>query len=193
MITLARFPAAEILPKIGKNPSKIRVETDSGVWYPRVDSERLELFKDNQTCVSCGLIGTLFLLQSHRANPPRVGHNCFIEECPWCAIRSRPIHLHASGDYPHFNMYAIENNGRLILMTKDHIIPKSRGGADKLSNLQTMCTICNNRKGALLPEEQAAGIRKRQIDWAQANHQVLTRMELNHGSGSTQSISHQED
>lgn len=172
MITLATYAAEMILPLIGKSPSKIRVETDSGVWYPRVDSERLELFKNNQTCVSCGLIGTLFQLQQHRPNPPRVGHNCFIEHCPWCAIRSRPVHLHATGDYPHLNMYAVDFTGRLILMTKDHIIPKSRGGADNLSNLQTMCTTCNNRKGSLLPEEQAAGLRKNDIVWARVHQKV---------------------
>lgn len=45
----------------------------------------------------------------------------------------------------HFNLYG-EENGQLILMTKDHILPKSKGGKDKLSNYQTMCSICNNLK-----------------------------------------------
>ena len=31
-------------------------------------------------------------------------------------------------------------------MTKDHIIPKSKGGKNELSNYQTMCTYCNNEK-----------------------------------------------
>jgi len=38
-------------------------------------------------------------------------------------------------------------------MTKDHIIPKSAGGANHMDNLQTMCDQCNNRKGSKLPEE----------------------------------------
>lgn len=45
----------------------------------------------------------------------------------------------------HFNLYGVENN-KLILMTKDHILPKSKGGKDNLSNYQTMCCICNNLK-----------------------------------------------
>lgn len=33
-----------------------------------------------------------------------------------------------------------------IQMTKDHIIPKSFGGADNLNNMQTMCDRCNSKK-----------------------------------------------
>ena len=39
----------------------------------------------------------------------------------------------------HFNLYA--DDGTLI--TKDHIIPASKGGPDRVENMQTMCTVCN--------------------------------------------------
>jgi hypothetical protein len=35
---------------------------------------------------------------------------------------------------------------RMMLMTVDHIIPKSRGGGNTLENLQPMCSKCNNLK-----------------------------------------------
>ena len=43
----------------------------------------------------------------------------------------------------HFNLYAEDGT----LMTKDHIVPKSRGGQNLVSNMQTMCTTCNAAKG----------------------------------------------
>lgn len=42
-------------------------------------------------------------------------------------------------------------------LTVDHIIPRSRGGADVWENLVCACVKCNNRKGSRTPEE--AGIR----------------------------------
>ena len=43
----------------------------------------------------------------------------------------------------HFNLYTDDG----VLMTKDHIIPASKGGPDFVSNFQTMCEICNAEKG----------------------------------------------
>ena len=43
----------------------------------------------------------------------------------------------------HFNLYADDGT----LMTKDHIIPASKGGPDRVDNMQTMCTYCNKKKG----------------------------------------------
>ena len=34
-----------------------------------------------------------------------------------------------------------------IQMTKDHIVPKSKGGKNSLKNIQTMCEKCNLKKG----------------------------------------------
>ena len=34
-----------------------------------------------------------------------------------------------------------------IELTKDHIMPKSKGGSDELDNLQTLCGPCNFKKG----------------------------------------------
>lgn len=52
----------------------------------------------------------------------------------------------------HLNLYAIDENGKEVLMTKDHIIPKSKGGADDISNYQTMCERCNEAKGNRLED-----------------------------------------
>lgn len=43
----------------------------------------------------------------------------------------------------HFNLYADDGT----LMTKDHVVPKSKGGLDKVANMQPMCVRCNKKKG----------------------------------------------
>lgn len=48
----------------------------------------------------------------------------------------------------HFNLFA--DDGSLI--TKDHIVPKSKSGKDCVSNMQPMCKACNTEKGNYHPE-----------------------------------------
>ena len=38
-------------------------------------------------------------------------------------------------------------------LTRDHLVPLSRGGTNGWSNVLTACSSCNTRKGNLLPEE----------------------------------------
>jgi len=38
-------------------------------------------------------------------------------------------------------------------LTRDHLIPLSRGGANTWTNVLTACSTCNTRKGNLLPDE----------------------------------------
>lgn len=37
-------------------------------------------------------------------------------------------------------------------MTIDHILPKSKGGPNELSNYQMLCTVCNRNKGNKIEE-----------------------------------------
>lgn len=52
----------------------------------------------------------------------------------------------------HLNLYAIDENGKEVLMTKDHILPKSKGGQDHVENYQPMCVRCNKAKGNNIEE-----------------------------------------
>jgi 5-methylcytosine-specific restriction endonuclease McrA len=49
-----------------------------------------------------------------------------------------------------------ELKGRQFL-TRDHVLPVSRGGTNHWDNVVTSCSPCNNRKGGRLPRE--AGLR----------------------------------
>ena len=56
----------------------------------------------------------------------------------------------------HFNLYSSDD----VLMTKDHIFPKSKGGKDAIENMQTMCRICNKEKGSDIPENCSPDLKK---------------------------------
>jgi 5-methylcytosine-specific restriction endonuclease McrA len=67
--------------------------------------------------------------------------------CVSCGICGSFFALeNTNGETPHLEFYAI-SDGKEVLMTKDHIIPVSRGGKDHLDNYQTMCCVCNSAKG----------------------------------------------
>ena len=150
MITLGQFSTEFILPLIGKGKPPIRLMNHD----VRVNSNRLECLKRNQTCVTCHRTGTIFLLQRHIQGASRETIKCFIENCPWCYLHLLPHEKPPVGEYlsPHLNLYHVGRRGHLLLMTQDHILPRSAGGSNQVYNLQTMCRECNQAKGATIPK-----------------------------------------
>lgn len=117
LVHLAEFTLDEVLPHITLDDAKREYVVDGKSYLVRMNSDRYFVFAANRRCVSCGLEGSKMMLD---INP---------------------------GDQsPHFNLYA-EEKGRLILMTKDHILAKSKGGQDEIENYETTCSVCNNLKG----------------------------------------------
>lgn len=53
---------------------------------------------------------------------------------------------------PVLNLYGIRD-GLLVLMNRDHIIPKSLGGVDSIENLRPACEVCNGGRGNTLTDE----------------------------------------
>jgi 5-methylcytosine-specific restriction endonuclease McrA len=100
-----------------KDKSKDKLVEFDGDMISMV-SHRYWLFKHKGCkCVKCGLEGVYFAKEKDR-NAKRY----------------------------HFNLYGLRN-GVEVMITKDHIIPKSKGGKHHLSNYQTMCYDCNHEKG----------------------------------------------
>lgn len=126
MIVYAEYSAEQIMPLLirkanGEIIGKHVLLTEHGPFDVSLGSQRLQLFSKNHTCVACGITGSVFRLEAHSSDVNR----------------------------PHLNLYA-EKDGKWILMTKDHIVPKSKGGPDHPDNLQTMCHVCNETKGDTL-------------------------------------------
>ena len=84
------------------------------------------------------------------------GIDC-IEECgatgAYFKMERSPGPPHILYSEWHLNLYAIDKNGKEVLMTKDHRYPRSKGGPDTLDNLDPMCTVCNSRKADKIKEE----------------------------------------
>jgi len=136
MFTFTKLDFASTLPLIGEGKRKIVVQTEHGIIKVSASSKRLNCFSKNHACVTCYRKGSVFLVQSHKIKN--------VNACKWCIHHKHFTKCHL--DTPHINMYHVENNGQLILMTRDHIIPSCKGGKDTLDNLHTMCSICNTNK-----------------------------------------------
>lgn len=85
----------------------------------KMSSHRLwTFFKTGIKCVECGIEGEFFAKEKN----------------------------HKDEERPHLNLYALDD-GEEVLMTKDHVTPKSKGGDNHIDNYQTMCFKCNQKKG----------------------------------------------
>lgn len=91
---------------------------------------RLKTFYNHgTTCSACGLEAKFYAV-----------------ERPKDADEGHPYHL---------NLWAIDANGDEVLMTHDHTLARSAGGADNISNTTTMCRPCNFAKS--LVEKRGRG------------------------------------
>lgn len=77
-------------------------------------------------------------------------YKTFIEKGYVCAKCGRKgayyaleYHTPNNSKRAHFNLYSEDG----MLMTKDHIVPRSKGGSNGIENMQTMCQLCNSVKG----------------------------------------------
>ena len=135
METLAVYNLEDILKYIPPSKKKYAKKTfrlqDGRTFNVRIATTRLVLFRHNHECVCCGIKGKIFKLQYNGDNNP------------------------------HLNMFAINKRSKHILMTKDHILPASKGGSDSISNMQTMCARCNCLKSDFpVTLEQLKEVRK---------------------------------
>ena len=122
LVRVGKFSIEEVFSKViltednQKEKRKIP-KVYFGDYKVNMTSQRYQLFLlKGIICAHCGIQGQFFSLD-------QVEHNGVFTY--------------------HFNLIAIDDEGNEILMTKDHILPKSKGGKDIMENYQTMCEPCN--------------------------------------------------
>lgn len=125
LIRLARFELEEILPMLDADYCRrqkgklIKLKHGAiGEFRFKVNTLRLATFKTyGLKCVCCGIEGVFFALETQKLDIA-----------------------------PHLNLYAIDASGDEVLMTHDHIIPRSKKGRNMIENAQVMCKPCNAKK-----------------------------------------------
>lgn len=99
----------------------------------KLDSQRYAVFKNNLNCVCCGIKGEFLAIERAIAE---------------------------NTEFYHLNLYGFDKEGNEVMLTKDHILPKAKGGKNEISNYQTMCSVCNGEKRANTDEEYAVNLLK---------------------------------
>lgn len=77
-------------------------------------------------------------------------------KCAICGAKANHAILCVNDKGNHYVSFYTERNGKLVLFTKDHIVPRSCGGGDGLSNLQCCCEVCNIAKSNLTDSNEEA-------------------------------------
>lgn len=114
---LTTLPVDQVIAKIGLPPFRHTMTVKKHELG--LYSLRMRTFKQSgTTCVGCGANASFFAVERH-----------------------------INGDTAkyHLNLYGIVD-GRERMFTCDHVQARSKGGANDLSNTQTMCITCNSRK-----------------------------------------------
>ncbi len=78
-----------------------------------------------------------------------------------CARRLRG----AEGHVPGLARRYFQTHSPHTVRTREHQVPRSRGGSDEECNVVIACHACNQSKGALLVDEFRAVLQRRHPQW----------------------------
>ena len=81
-------------------------------------------------------------------------------KCSKCGIEGKYVNLECNSQKGnHLNVYA-EKDRQPVLLTKDHIYPKSKGWLNNIKNYQVLCEKCNNKKSDNSPVTLVQALRQ---------------------------------
>lgn len=118
---------ADEVPEWDPKNSLHSVHKGQNVLYPSSKFMRM-ILAHGARCVECGVEGTHFAAEKEDNG-----------------VRYR------------LALYASRDDGTEVRITRDHIIPRSKGGRDIVENTQPMCEPCNVRKGNQYDGEMTPG------------------------------------
>lgn len=98
-----------------------QVRLDDGICVSLESDRYANFFVHGPKCAICGLRGRYFWLETPKRSKDK--------DNEW-----------------HLNLYGITEDGKEMMLTKDHVIPKSKGGKNHISNYQVLCERCNFAK-----------------------------------------------
>lgn len=84
----------------------------------------------------------------HALGKPIRCFNCFCKADRWILDRGKTDMVGS----PVLNLYGTRR-GKMVLINRDHIIPKSLGGVDAVQNLRAACDVCNMKRGNKLTDK----------------------------------------
>jgi hypothetical protein len=125
-LVIAELPFEDTINLIADEDTPHDIRIAGTTYQVNIGASRLRMFKQSGfTCACCGIRATEATLDLDAQNTAQSGSNKY-----------------------HVNFYARSGDPKndrehLVLFTKDHVIPRSNGGADDNSNAQTLCFNCN--------------------------------------------------
>lgn len=106
---------------------------DMGFYQLRIDRTRLKTFTTHGCfCHACGASASFMYTEAH------MNESIFQKWYFNPYDNPKPI--------AHINLYGWKN-GDLFMLTSDHVIPRSLGGSNSLTNRIPLCRECNQLKG----------------------------------------------
>lgn len=113
------------------NQTKRKIDGNLVEDVNKASATRMHMFRAGKTtCVSCGLAGDHWHVERHQND------------------QVMPFSV---------NLYGWKGD-REVMMTWDHILPRSRGGSNSIQNAQCMCSDCNGAKGNQLSLQEMVDI-----------------------------------